>query len=154
MPTGHCLCGAIKMNVSGDPMAVVGLISIYPLLATTNSRVLQGVCHCLDCRKTSGSTFATNWFIPEHQFSLEGVPKTFDTTADSGAIVTSHFCGNCGITMYRSGSGMPGIMFVKAGVFDDPDVLNSFKPQGEIFVSKRAAWLAPISGASQKEKMV
>ena len=87
-------------------------------------------------------------------FSVEGTPKTFASTANSGSAVTSYFCGNCGVTMYRAGSGMPGMIFVKAGVLDDPNALNSFVPQGEIFVSRRTKWLAPIVGASQKEEMV
>ncbi|KAF2012727.1 hypothetical protein BU24DRAFT_484443 [Aaosphaeria arxii CBS 175.79] len=135
MPSGQCMCGAIKLQVSGDPVAV-------------------GLCHCLDCRKTSGSTHATNWFVPEAMFSVEGNPKTFETTANSGSIVTSYFCETCGVTMYRAGTGMPGMMFVKAGVLDDPELINSFVPQGEIFVSRRAEWLSPISGASQKEEMI
>ena len=36
--TGRCQCGEIRFEVSGDPLRV-------------------GLCHCTDCRQTSGSAF-------------------------------------------------------------------------------------------------
>ncbi|KAL3428330.1 duf636 domain protein [Phlyctema vagabunda] len=135
MSTGRCLCGAIKIVVTGKPVAV-------------------GICHCLDCRKTSGSSHALNWFVPDGQLQITGTPKTYTNTSDLGNPIKNSFCSTCGTTLFREGSAAPGIKFVKAGVFDDPDVISSFKPQGEIYVSRRATWMMPVEGASQKQKMM
>ena len=37
---GHCLCGAVQYKLVGDPLYNV-------------------ICHCPNCRRTSGSTFVT-----------------------------------------------------------------------------------------------
>ncbi|KAH8663866.1 Mss4-like protein [Ilyonectria robusta] len=134
MPSGQCLCGAVKIEVSGDPVAV-------------------GLCHCLDCRKTSGSSHAVNWFVPADLIAVEGSPKTFTKKSNAGNLITNSFCPDCGTTLFREGPAAPGIKFVKAGVFNDPEVLSTVKPQGEIFVSRRPSWMAPVEGASQKQEM-
>ena len=46
--TGKCLCGEVTFEVSGEP-------------------VLQGNCHCIDCRKNTGAGFATILFFKEEQ---------------------------------------------------------------------------------------
>lgn len=114
---------------------------------------MQGLCHCLDCRKVSGGTNALNWFVPSDQVHSSGPLKTVSKTLENGHVIVSTFCSECGTTLFREGAGMPGTRFVKAGILDDPAVLNTFKPQGEIFVSRRVDWLAPISGASQKKEL-
>ncbi|KAH7236655.1 Mss4-like protein [Fusarium tricinctum] len=134
MPSGHCLCGAVKIEVLGDPVAV-------------------GLCHCLDCRKTSGSTHALNWFVPADLVQLEGPSQTFTKLSNAENPITNMFCPTCGTTVFREGPAAPGIKFVKAGIFDDPVVINTVKPQGEIFTSRRPTWMTSVAGASQKKGM-
>lgn len=43
---GHCLCGAVQYKLVGDP--------IYNV-----------ICHCPNCRRTSGSTFVTAAIYPK-----------------------------------------------------------------------------------------
>uniref|UniRef100_A0A0D2YDH4 CENP-V/GFA domain-containing protein n=1 Tax=Fusarium oxysporum (strain Fo5176) TaxID=660025 RepID=A0A0D2YDH4_FUSOF len=105
MSSGHCLCGGVKVEVSGDPVAV-------------------------------------------------GPSKTFTKLSKAGNPVTNTFCPTCGTTVFRDGPAAPGIKFVKAGIFDDPELLATIKPQGEIFVSRRPVWMSPIEGASQKKEMM
>ena len=49
--TGECLCGLIKYEIMGKP-----------------SRVAN--CHCDDCRKVTGSAFATNIFFKEDEVNV------------------------------------------------------------------------------------
>ena len=64
--TGKCLCGEVTYEVSGDP-------------------VLQGNCHCIDCRKNTGAGFATILFFKEEQVvQLSGKINSFQYNADSG----------------------------------------------------------------------
>ncbi|GFF91527.1 hypothetical protein IFM53868_06536 [Aspergillus udagawae] len=134
MYVGHCYCGASRVKINCEPVAV-------------------GLCHCLDCRKVSGSTNALNWFIPSEQMTASGPLKTFSKTLDHGNDIVNTFCSDCGTTLFREGQAMPGTRFLKAGILDDPTCLNAFKPQGEIFVSRRVDWLSPVPGASQKQEL-
>uniref|UniRef100_A0A8H7K4K1 CENP-V/GFA domain-containing protein n=1 Tax=Bionectria ochroleuca TaxID=29856 RepID=A0A8H7K4K1_BIOOC len=135
MHTGQCHCGAVKIEIRGEPAAI-------------------GQCFCRDCRRTSGSTNALNWFVPAEQLKLEGNPKTYAMKGGSGQLVTNYFCANCGVTLYREGEVMPGTLFVKAGVLDDIQAVNQLRPHGEIFVRARPDWVTPVAGASQKQEML
>lgn len=131
MSTGSCFCGNIKISTSGEP-------------------ALKATCHCLDCRKISGSTYSTNLVIPEDGFKLvQGTPKSISKTGDSGNTITSYFCGDCGTTLYRDGGLFPGKKIVKAGVLDDLDALNKAKPTTELYVKHRVDWVPETPGAQQ-----
>lgn len=116
--------------------------------------VAQALCHCRDCHKISGSTFAFNLIIPANNFKvLQGNPKTYTLVANSGNDVTSHFCSDCGTTLFRDGPASPGVKFVKAGILDDELAINAAKPSVELFVSRKEDWVPAISDAFQKEEM-
>ncbi|KAL0931114.1 DUF636 domain protein [Colletotrichum truncatum] len=134
MPTSECVCGNIKVEISGDPLATV-------------------VCHCNDCRKISGSAFSFNWMVPQNTVKITGETKTFKTTANSGNLVTNHFCGDCGVTLWSNTPATPGLMCLKAGTFNDSKDQNNPHPMSEIFVSRRLGWLSAIPNADQKKEM-
>ena len=113
--TGSCLCGAIRYEVNGEP-------------------VRTAMCHCDDCRKATGSTFATNVFVREDDLKiLQGTPKRFQHEADSGSTMTKEFCENCGSQLFGQGSRGAGVKSVKVGSIDDASFVE---PQVEVFVSK------------------
>ncbi|KAL0260253.1 hypothetical protein SLS55_003938 [Diplodia seriata] len=133
MVTGSCFCGNIKISYSGEPVG-------------------QATCHCLDCRKISGSAYSTNVVVPEDGFKVtQGTPKTISKTGDSGNTITSHFCGDCGTTLFREGGAFAGARIVKAGVLDDYDALNKAKPAAELYAKHRANWVPETPGAQQNE---
>jgi hypothetical protein len=111
----------------------------------------QCICHCLECRKSSGSTHGFNLVVPSAGFLVSGNPSGFSYKANSGNIVNRYFCSKCGLNLYSDGDGVPA-KFVKIGVVDDP-VLNVCKPDTELFVRRRPAWLGKVSGAEQRENM-
>ncbi|KAF3797545.1 hypothetical protein GCG54_00008537 [Colletotrichum gloeosporioides] len=137
MTSGTCLCGAAKVTIKGDPLAAA-------------------MCHCLDCRKTSGSAFAVNWVVPASQLSVtDGASlKEFTAPALSGNPVTNHFCGSCGTTLWREGPKTQGLCYVKAGILDDADAVNMRKPSAEIFTTRRIEWMKPMEGALQKKELM
>ena len=49
----ECLCGQVRYDVTGNPMAVI-------------------ICHCKNCQKQSGSTFSINMIGVSDQISLQG----------------------------------------------------------------------------------
>lgn len=71
---------------------------------------------------------------------MSGSPKSISKTADSGNTFTSHFCGDCGSTLWRDGPTFPGLKIVKVGVIDDYEALNDAKPGVELFGEHRVGW--------------
>jgi hypothetical protein len=120
----------------------------------TLTSVLQALCHCLDCRKISGSAYSTNLVVPGDGFALlAGSPKQISKTADSGGSITSHFCGDCGSTLWRDGDTFGPSKVIKAGVLDDYDALEKAAPGVELYAPHRPSWVQPVSGAAQKKSM-
>ncbi|KAI8713782.1 CENP-V/GFA domain-containing protein [Fusarium sp. LHS14.1] len=135
--SGSCLCGDIKYTISGDPVA-------------------QALCHCLDCRRISGSLCSFNWVLPSQQLTVvNGTPKTYTNASNTGNAVTSHFCGNCGTTIWRDGPATQGMVYLKAGTIDNNDErVNARAPVAEIFTRRRIEWVHPMEGAQQKADLV
>merc|ERR1711890_107204 len=95
----------------------------------------KALCHCADCKKTSGS------------------PKSWVKRADSGADVTTSFCGDCGTNMWRTTPTFGENRVVKVGILDDLSVLNSFEPAVELYAPERVSWLKKQEGAAQLKAM-
>ncbi|KAL3442953.1 Mss4-like protein [Aspergillus insuetus] len=131
-----CAWGAVRLSYTGSPVG-------------------KCICHCLSCRKASGSTNALNLIVPAAKISIvsEAELGQFSYTANNGNRVTRYFCRRCGINMYSDGEGAPGVHFVRAGTLDDEGGLEKSRPEVEIFVSRRAAWLAEVEGCGQKLEM-
>jgi hypothetical protein len=114
----------------------------------------QALCHCNDCKKITGSTYSTNFIVPGEGFSTSGNLKSIGKKgADTGNTVTSHFCPECGTTLFRDGATFGENKVVKVGVLDDTSLLNNAKPGVELYTPLRPQWVAAISGAGQKKNM-
>ena len=116
--SGGCLCGAVTYEAKGEPAVV-------------------GHCHCVDCRKTSGTGHGTHVAMPEDMLALKGELKFYGRSADSGNIVTRGFCGHCGSAILSRNSGMPGMAFIRASSLDDP---NAVTPQMIVYASRAPHW--------------
>ena len=82
-----------------------------------------------------------------------GTPKTISKVADTGKNITSHFCGDCGTTLFRTGESFPGAVIIKAGVLDDAEWPSENVPKGELFAPERLSWLPELKGAPQMKAM-
>ena len=116
--TGGCLCGAVRFESTVSPQVV-------------------GHCHCVDCRKSSGTGHCTHIAIPEDAFTVSGEVRFYDRPADSGNMVSRGFCPACGSPIYSTNSGFPGMVFPRASSLDDPDVVT---PQLVVYASRAPAW--------------
>ncbi|KAI0906017.1 Mss4-like protein [Ustulina deusta] len=135
MPEGGCFCGKVRYSLEGEPLA-------------------KALCHCLDCRKITGSTYSTNIIVAGAGFKLlSGTPKSISKVADSGREIVSHFCGDCGSTLYRDGASFGDSKVVKVGTLDDINALDAALPAVELFASHRVSWVAEVPGAAQKTTM-
>lgn len=108
--TGGCLCGDVRIVASGRPYRV-------------------GLCHCLDCRKHSGSLFQVSAIFPQGAVLIEG-----ETHEYAGR----HFCPRCGSSAFsRTGDEIE----VSLGSLDAPDQL---RPTYELWTVRRESWLPPF----------
>lgn len=100
MPTGRCLCGKIRIQLSDVPKrtvrhTLVRLERCESLRETKLDR--QALCHCDTCRHYTGSVYSFNIVVPGDSFVVShGQPKEVKLTADSGRSITNCFCGDCG----------------------------------------------------------
>lgn len=107
---GGCLCGAVRFVARGKPYRV-------------------GLCHCLDCRKHSGSLFTALAMFPEDAVEVEGALGEYNHR---------QFCVRCGASVLaRSGDEVE----VSLGALDSPDRLT---PTYESWIVRREAWLPPF----------
>ena len=118
--TASCRCGQLKATVTGEPVRV-------------------SVCHCLNCKKRSGSAFASQARWPESQVTIEGESKSFKKVSDSGNFATFYFCPECGSDVHYDNNGkFDGQIAIPLGAFDDPFFL---RPNFSVWESRKHNWL-------------
>lgn len=117
--TGGCLCGEVRYRVDGKPLRI-------------------GLCHCADCRKTSGSVFVTFAVWPRQAFSFSGDIATFQGRS---------FCPRCGSRLFCLGGEETEI---RVGSLDDAP--TDLSPTYEIWVKRREPWLTPLPGRAQYDE--
>ena len=118
--TASCRCGQLKATVTGEPMRV-------------------SVCHCLNCKKRSGSAFAAQARWPAGQVTIEGRSQSFELVSDSGNRATFYFCPDCGSDVHYDINGkFDGQIAIPLGAFDDPFFL---KPNYSVWESRKHDWL-------------
>lgn len=115
---GGCLCGAVRYESKADAVATVH-------------------CHCVDCRKSSGSGHCSHMGIPRGAVTVAGEVQIYQRSADSGNVIGRAFCPDCGAPVYSLNSSMPEMIFVRASSLDDPEI---FKPQMEVYISQAPSW--------------
>ena len=127
--TASCRCGQLRATVTGDPMRV-------------------SVCHCLNCKKRSGSGFAVQARWPSEQVRIEGQSKSYKQVADSGNWGTFRFCPDCGSDVYYRNDGptvdakLAGLIAIPLGAFDDPYFAT---PAFSVWEERKHDWVE-ISG--------
>ena len=129
--SGGCACGAVRYEVSAEPVAVMD-------------------CHCRDCQRASGGSCTTAVVVPKPAFKLtKGSPKKYSTTGDSGNPVHRYFCEHCGSPLFSEPDVAP-IFVVKAGSLDDPSWL---KVSGALYTRSAQPWAHIDPAKPRFEKM-
>jgi hypothetical protein len=98
----ECSCGQLSATCPAEP-----------------SRL--SVCHCLNCKRRTGSAFAFTAWFDEGDVVTQGEAHEFDLTGDEGGRATFSFCPRCGVTVFFRPAALPGRIAVPAGTFADPD---------------------------------
>lgn len=129
--TASCRCGQLRATVTGDPVRV-------------------SVCHCLNCKKRSGSAFAVQARWPSKQVRIEGQSKSYEKLAESGNRGTFHFCPDCGSDVYYRIEGpeveaeLADLVAIPLGAFDDPYFAS---PRFSVWEERKHDWIEIIGPA-------
>lgn len=114
---GSCLCGGVKIRVSGKITDIIH-------------------CHCSLCRKSSGTAFATNGFVSSDEFSIiEGQEYLSHFELRPGK--KRHFCSRCASPVYSSNAQDSSRIRLRLGILDC-DIME--RPISHNFVTSRANW--------------
>lgn len=125
---GGCRCGAVRYAVEGEP-------------------VHHAVCHCGDCRASSGAPMVAWFAVQEEQLRLlSGTLTEYEGTPGA----KRQFCPTCGTGLfYRNGDVLPGLVDVQSSTFDlAADVL----PGAQIQCAERLPWVAELDALPAFER--
>ena len=115
MIEGSCLCGAITYTVKSD------LLFLYH-------------CHCVECRRFSGASNATNATIVAADLNISDPHKKLKTYAlENGG---RHFCSDCGSPIYSSADGGEFSSLHCGSISNLPEK----KIEANLWVSEKCPW--------------
>ena len=97
-----CSCGQLHLTIKGEP-----------------SRI--SMCHCLECQRRTGAVISNQARFRREQVTIAGNATAWTRTAESGNVLTFHFCPTCGSTVYWENEGFPGYVTVAIGNFAEPE---------------------------------
>ncbi|WP_300972994.1 GFA family protein [Sphingomonas sp. LHG3406-1] len=119
-PVASCSCGQLRAIVlGGEPVRV-------------------SVCHCLACKRRTGSAFSVQARWPDEMVRLEGRSAVYVRIAESGNPADFHFCPECGATVFFRTINLPGMTALPLGALDDPFELT---PTISIFEERKHCWV-------------
>ena len=124
--TGGCLCGAVRYRAAREPL-------------------FTAICHCLNCRRQSGSAYSIVTGFPAEAVTITGATKVFDDLGESGGRVARHFCPECGSPIVSVVEALPGVTIVKSGTLDG----DIPAPTVEVYCDTALAFLPALSGTQR-----
>jgi hypothetical protein len=114
--TGSCLCGKVEVQVL-DKFEFIGY------------------CHCSECRKWSGSAFATGGLVDSEDFKVTSGER-FVSYYRKSEETDLGFCSSCGSSLF-SKKLKHGKYVVRLGILNDTPTQ---RPNIHIFVASKAPW--------------
>lgn len=99
---GGCQCGAIRYELTQAPLKLYA-------------------CHCVECRKQSGSAYGIEMEVAHDAVRLvQGTPVQWRTRPFIGAADDCTFCPACGTRLWDRSTLTPNVLGLKAGSLDPP----------------------------------
>lgn len=114
--TGHCYCGASRVEVAGPPRTIA-------------------YCHCAECRRQSGAPVAAFAAFARDHVTATPSDRPF---ASRKPDARRYFCPECGSPLWAEYDYVPGQLFVSVGLFDDACDLA---PMLHAHADERLPWL-------------
>jgi hypothetical protein len=121
---GGCLCGAVRYQIN-------------------QSLITVSLCHCLSCRKATGSA-GVSWIIIEREnlTFFKGEPRTFKSSQN----VIRSFCAQCGTSLTYQSENAPATIDVTTSTLDNPE---DYPPTEEVWLSHKLPWQISIKSIPQ-----
>lgn len=118
MPTGGCLCGGVRFELSEPPSAA-------------------GYCHCSRCARRTGVGYSVQASIEGSTFRIVRGEELVKAWRHPDGGWEKCFCGECGAQLFSRNPDDPTQMSVRFGAFDeDPGV----RPSWHSWVDSAPAW--------------
>jgi hypothetical protein len=118
--TGGCQCGAVRYELTGEPLPVV-------------------ICHCKQCQKQTASAFGMSLPVAKADLRIvSGELKEWRRLAESGREVACWFCPECGSRIFHSSLLGAEYWHLKPGTLDDTSWLD---PVAEVWTRSAQPWL-------------
>lgn len=117
-----CACGQLAIECVGDPVRI-------------------SVCHCLDCQRRSGSSFAAQARFPADRVTVSGQSRQWSRTGDEGGVADMSFCTECGSTLFYVAYVDPDFVAVAIGGFADPDFPA---PNYSVYEGRKHGWVSIV----------
>ena len=104
--TATCCCGACSLETDGEPS-------------------VNGVCHCANCKRRTGSALGWSVYFANEQVGAIAGPLACYTLSEGKS--RRWFCSTCGTTLYWTHVDAMGLTGLAAGCFapgalPDPDL--------------------------------
>jgi len=122
MIKGECLCGAVTFEVTDGARG-------------------YSVCHCSQCRKQSGHTWASG-YAPEANIEIDGEVRWFAATP----LAKRGFCPTCGSSLFWKAHAEDTLSFA-LGAVDNPTGVTL---QKHIFVADKGDYYEIADGLPQR----
>ncbi len=126
---GGCLCGALRYEISGKPL-------------------YMHHCHCQQCRRASGASFATTLVVRSADLTIElGAERLAAYESTPGK--KRHFCGVCGSPIFNRYDDNQEMLYLRSGTLDDDPGL---RPERHIHVASKAPWIEILDDLPQSRR--
>ena len=127
--TAHCLCGGVRIAVSGR---------VGPLVH----------CHCSRCRTASGSAFSSNVNVRRAYWRWESGEDLVRELESSPGVYRA-FCSTCGSPIYSRWDAQPDMLRLRLGlVNEDP----GRRALAHFWVGSKAPWFEITDGLPRFER--
>jgi len=128
MRSGGCQCGEVRYEAEGDP-------------------VYSALCHCSDCRASSGAPAVAWMAFREEQVSLKsGALSTYAGKGES----RRQFCPHCGTGLFfRNAEMLPGLVDVQLATLDDA---RADAPMLHVQCAERLPWMTQLGELPEFER--
>ena len=128
--TGRCMCGAVRWQSAEPP-------------------IVGRVCWCRDCQYLGAGSGPVNACFRTASFTVTGKTSDYASDAASGNRMHRRFCPACGTPLFSEAEARPHLVFVRAGTFDDP---NLVQPAMTIWTSSAPHWACIDAALPQVER--
>ena len=114
MAKGHCLCGQIRFETSGEPRWVC-------------------YCHCASCRRHTASPVSCFVNFNTKNVQFDSPCSTFASSEG----VTRSFCSRCGTPIAYQTERRADEIDLYINAFDEPE---AFTPRKHVFYAEHIPW--------------